>query len=92
MKGKGLGISILLDPSTQVWAKEGMIDASSALDLPSKQELTERAKAFIESLQVSDAKIKEIEQQTIEQHRSFLWFDVRRYHLTASLFGDVLCR
>ena len=90
LRGKGLGISILADPSTQVWS--GSIATESAIDLPSKQQLLERVTAFIESLRVSEESMREIERNTREQHRSPLWFDARRYRLTASLFGQVLHR
>ena len=83
-KVKGLGISLIADPSTQVWW-----DSSAhglTLGLPSKQQLIESV------LQVSDERNREIERSTREQHRSPLWFDARRYRLTASLFEDVLQR
>ena len=90
VKGKGLGISLIADPSTQVWCDSTAHELT--LGLPTKQQLIESVKAFIESLQVSDERIREIERSTREQHRTPLWFDVRRYRLTASLFGDVLRR
>ena len=90
VKGKGLGISLLVDPSTQVWCENSAHDLT--LGLPSRQQLIESVNAFIQSLEVSDERIREIERSTREQHRSPLWFDARRYRLTASLFGDVLRR
>ena len=52
VKGKGLGISLIADPSTQVWCDSTAHKLT--LGLPTKQQLTESVKAFIESLQVSD--------------------------------------
>ena len=48
--------------------------------------------AFIESLKVSEGRIREIERSTQDQHRSPAWFDARRYRLTASKFGQVFRR
>ena len=88
--GKGLGISVLSDPCTQVWS--GVTSAESAIELPGKQNLVERVSAFIESLHVLEGRIREIEMATREQCRSPKWFDARSYRLTVSLFGEVLCR
>ena len=48
--------------------------------------------AFKRSLQISDDKAREIERNTREQRLSSLWFSVRRYRITSSLFGNVLTR
>ena len=48
VRGKGLWISILADPSTQV--RSGSTATESAIYLPSKQQLLERVTAFTESL------------------------------------------
>ena len=39
--------------------------------------LVERVSAFIESLRLSDERIREIERSTREQHRSAVWFAAR---------------
>ena len=41
---------------------------------------------------MSAEKIREIERNTKDQHRSPQWYGVRRYHLAASRFGEVLHR
>ena len=46
----------------------------------------------MESLKVTADKAREIERNTREQRLSSLWFSVRRYRITASLFGSVYTR
>ena len=60
--------------------------------IPSTKKLQETVKAFKSSLQVSPEKAREIECSTRQQRLSPLWFDVRRYRITASIFGHVLSR
>lgn len=90
VRGKALGISVLVDPTSQVWSDS--VTEDSSFNLPSKQQLSEMVASFIESLQVSEERIREIERSTQDQHRSPAWFNARRYHLTASMFGEVLRR
>ena len=52
----------------------------------------ETTAAFKRSLQISDDKAREIERNTHEQRLSSLWFSVRQYRITSSLFGNVLTR
>ena len=47
---------MLSDPSTQVWS--GVTSAESAIELPGKQNLVGRVSAFIESLHVSEGRIR----------------------------------
>ena len=89
VKGKALGISIIADPSTQIWSGDTTV---TTLDLPAKHQLEQGVTAFIQSLHVSAEKIREIERNTKDQHQSPHWFNARRYRLTASLFGEVLRR
>jgi hypothetical protein len=60
--------------------------------LPSTQNLQETVRAFKSSLKVSPEKAREIECNTRQQRLSQLWFDLRRYRITASMFGHVLSR
>lgn len=48
--------------------------------------------AFKTSLAVSAEVIRRIEWETMQQRNSPVWFEARRYRLTASLFGDILQR
>ena len=87
VRGKALGISVLADPTSQVGSDSVTKDSSHSL--PSKQQLLERVASFIESLQVSEERIREIERSTQDQHRSSARFNARRYRLIASMFGEV---
>ena len=49
-------------------------------------------KAFKQSLAVSEVRAREIERSTRAQRMSPLWFDMRRYRITASVFGAVFSR
>ena len=88
VRGKQLGISFLLDPSLQ----QPSMPQPSSHSKPDDQDLKETIEAFIVSLKVTAAKAREIERNTCEQRLSPLWFSVRRYRLTSSLFGSVLRR
>ena len=88
VKGKGLGISMIADSSTRVWSSHTADMTTS--DLPSKNALQGRVSAFLQSLSMTAEKIREIERNTRDQHRSPQWYDVRRYRLMALRFGDVL--
>ena len=90
VRGKALGISVLADPTSQVWSAD--ITKDSSFNLPSKQQLSEKVACFIESLKVSEDRIREVERSTQDQHRSPAWFNARRYRLTASMFGEVFRR
>ena len=89
VKGKGLGVSLLLDPDLRA-----NLSGTSSLqpELPSKAELQYRVKEFKKSLELPPEKTCEIEQNTRDQHNSPLWFSVRRYRVTASYFGAIYCR
>ena len=94
VKGKGLGVSVLKDQDTQVWKddeNEGAMTPHPYM-LPSKTELIERVGFFKKSLVLPLEKIREIERNTRDQSLSPLWFSVRRYRLTASVFGRILRR
>ena len=63
VRGQDLGISLLLDPSTQVWP-DTINSEDSPVTLPTKEKLVERVTLFIKSLEVSSAKIRAIERHT----------------------------
>ena len=46
----------------------------------------------MKTIEVTAEKSREIERDTREQRLCPLWFSVRRYRITASLFGAVLSR
>lgn len=88
VKGKGLGVSLLLDHDLQANFSGGPLQPK----LPSKAELHYRVQEFKKSLELPPEKTREIEQNTRDQHNSPLWFSVRRYRLTASYFGAIYYR
>ena len=96
VKGKGLGVSLLLDKDTRVWTEtneEGAsVHSSESPSLPSRDDLKERVPAFKECLHVTPEKIRQIERETKDQSRSAFWYSVRRYRITASVFGKVYKR
>ena len=87
VKGKGLGVSLLFDVDTRCWST----GASPCLPpvLPSREEIKSKVEEFKKSLQISEQKIREIEQATRDQSQSPLWHSVRRYRITASQFGAI---
>ena len=64
VRGEALGISVLADPTSQVWSDS--ITKDSSFNLPSKQQLSERVTSFIESLQVSEERIREVHKTNID--------------------------
>ena len=97
VKGKGLGVSVLLDKDARVWRDSNVFDEESSVPvpatdahIPSQTELTERVAAFKQALELSPEQIRELERNTREQHLSELWYSARRYRLTASTFGRIL--
>lgn len=90
VRGKGLGVSLLFDSSTQYWT--GSSPSSSTPTLPTQSALQYNIDEFKKSLHASDDDLRKIERDTREQRFSPLWFRVRRYRLTASYFGEVFRR
>ena len=82
-----MGVSVLLDPDYT----EEVLQPSS-YSLPDVDALKDTIKAFKESLKVSYDEARKIETATREQRLSSSWFEVRRYRLTASRFGEVISR
>ena len=66
------------------------VDLLLDYNLPSNSALATTIAAFKEAIEVSNSKTREIERVSHEQHQSDLWFSVRRYLITASLFGHVI--
>ena len=92
LKGEELCISLLLDERCK-HELSSSVDPPVDFNLPSSSALTTTIAAFKESIEVDDLKTREIERITRGQHHSAAWFSVRRYRITASLFGSVLsCR
>ena len=89
VKGEQLGISLLLDSH---FCRSTVEQQTTSHSIPSTQDLQETVMAFKTSLQVSPEKAREIECNTRQQRFSQLWFNVRRYRITASIFGPVLSR
>lgn len=87
LHGKGLCISLLFDDELQYNTSSTGMPA-----LPDTAALHNTIQAFKDSLRVSDENIRKIEHKTREQRTSPLWYHVRRYRITASLFGTVLQR
>ena len=89
LHGQGLCISVLLDPQYRHWDTPA---ATAPSKVPDTSHLNDTITAFMESLQISEENTREIERDTREQYNSSLWFSVRCYRVTSSLFGAVLQR
>lgn len=87
VRGEQLGISLLLDSRFCQKPTE-----PSSHSIPTGVSLKETIEAFKEILRVNPEKVREIETNTRQQRLSQLWFSVRRYRITSSLFGSVLSR
>ena len=75
VKGRNLGVSLLLDPSAQVWTEE----TTETPAVVSTEQLHKSVAAFKDSLKLPTAELKRIERETRDQSRSPLWFSVCRY-------------
>lgn len=91
VRGKGLGVSLLLDPSTRYWG-DNTEPALVPPKLPSEEELKSAIVEFKKSLNVTMHQAREIEGKTRNQRHSPEWFAARRYRLTASMFGLIYHR
>ena len=85
VKGRNLGVSLLLDPSAQVWTEE----TTETPAVVSTERLRKSVAAFKE---LPTAELRRIERETRDQSRSPLWFSVYRYRSTASCFGEIFKR
>ena len=86
VQGKGL-----LDPSCRPFPSNDLISMCPP-ELPSIRNLNTTIAAFMESLKVTADKIHQIERDTRDQRHSALWYWLRRYRITSSMFGEVLHR
>ena len=92
VKGEHLCVSLLLDSSCCHWEDSTIPAQTSSPSLPDTASLLDTVAAFKSSLKITEDQARHIEQNTREQHNSLLWHSVRRYRITASLFGSVLSR
>ena len=63
--------------------------------LPTQQfrdEIIQKVTAFKESLTVTADEVREVERNTRDQYQSPLWYSVRQFWLTASVFGRIFQR
>ncbi len=81
-------MSLLFHEKCQHWTDKTTV--MSGANLPNIAELAKTIAAFKESLCTSEDKVRQIERDTQQQRHSSLWYSVRRYRITASLFGTVL--
>ena len=93
LKGEQFCVSLLLDPSA--CHLDRPVEATMkrfAHNIPDSSSLGTTISAFKESLNVTEFDARYIERDTREQRNSSLWFSVRRYKITASIFGAILSR
>ena len=82
VKGKGLCVSLMFDPSTCTQRDLELVS-------PSKDDIMKQVENLKEKLSVSKEEIRHIEIATQAQRHSKKWYYVRRQRLTASKFGYV---
>ena len=93
VKGEQLCVSLLLDPSFCHWDDTpATTPQPSSHNIPDSVDLQATISAFKESLNVTEYEVRCIEKNTREQRHSSLWHSVRRYRITASIFGVVRSR
>ena len=90
LSGKNLCVSLLFDPKYQHWRASDSCPGEP--HLPDEQTLRNTVDSFKASLAVTDEDIQKIERETVEQRNSSLWYKVRHFRLTASLFGTIFKR
>ena len=61
-------------------------------DLPADGKLRRTLDYFKQSLEVTQDQARQIKRDTRDQRMSSMWFAIRRYYLTASMFGNVISR
>ena len=91
VKGEQLCVSLLLDERYK-YELLSSVGPPADYNLPCASVLATTIDAFKKTIEVSSSEAREIERITREQHQSNLWFSVRRYRITASLFGLVVSR
>lgn len=90
IRGEHLCISLLFDEHYRHWDSTTPLTAGPTL--PDIVGLRQTVEVFKASLAMSDEAIRKVERDTKEQRNLTLWREVRRYRLTASLFGAVFRR
>ena len=90
----GLCVSLLSDQSTQVWRQPSSKTKSTPpapmeYNIPSKEEVQAEVISFKNSSAVSEIDICQIEKENRERRDSLKWFQFRKFHITASYFGEV---
>ena len=88
IRGDQPGISLLFDKSFCYW--DSSTTPPSNPTPPSAATLRITVHAFKASLTVSEESNRKIERDTRQQRESTVWHSVRRFRLTASMFGNVL--
>ena len=79
VKGKGLCISLLFDPSTRT--RRELVNNT--------EDILKQVEKLKQRLSVTEEDIRHIEVETRAQRHSKKWYQVRRCRLTASKFGYV---
>ena len=91
IRGDNLCVSLLCDRKCRHWdADKQDLNQPSGHSIPADADLKTTMSAFKDSMNISEAKAREIEQSTRQQRLSPLWFSAHRYKITASKFGRVL--
>ena len=85
VSGESLSVSLLFDEQC---CQSSLL--SSDTSVPSTPNIKETVSAFKQSLKMTSAQLRHVEQSTREQRHSAEWFSVRRYPITASHFGEIL--
>ena len=92
LRGEQLCVSFLFDPKCQHWDNYLSPAQLSSHSSPDATGLKCTIAAFKSSLQVSEDQARRMEQNTRKQRQSSLWYSVRRYRITSSIFGSILSR
>ena len=92
LRGEQLCVSFLFDPKCQHWDNDLSPAQLSSHSSPDATGLKCTIAAFKSSLRVSEDQARRIEQNTRKQRQSSLWYSVRRYRITSSIFGSILSR
>ncbi len=90
IRGEQLSISLLFNPICAHTSTEPQHPQSQ--NIPSATGLKATITAFKKDMELSPEQARKIERDTREQRMSSLWFPMRRFCITSSLFGDVLSR
>ena len=93
MKGEQLCVSLLFDSQFE---KDDVISdelsSPSSHSFPGMSTLKDTVSQFKETLNITSERCHEIERNTREQRNSELWYSVRKYSVTSSLFGAIFSR